>query len=56
MAFPTESGDPALCGGIWGFGIFDNGDENKIAASKTFINFMANPTRPPRPSRLYLLL
>ena len=42
MAFPTESGDPALCGGIWGFGIFDNGDENKIAASKTFINFMAN--------------
>ena len=42
MAFPTDSGDPALCGGIWGFGIFDNGDENKIAASKTFINFMAN--------------
>ena len=22
--------------------MFDNGDENKIAASKTFINFMAN--------------
>ena len=42
MAFPTDSGDPKLCGGIWGFGIFDNGDENKIAASKTFINFMAN--------------
>ena len=42
MAFPTESGDPKLCGGIWGFGVFDNGDENKIAASKTFINFMAN--------------
>ena len=42
MAFPTESGEPALCGGIWGFGVFDNGDENKIAASKTFINFMAN--------------
>ena len=42
MAFPTESGDPALCGGIWGFGVYDNGDENKIAASKTFINFMAN--------------
>ena len=42
MAFPTESGDPALCGGIWGFGVFDNGDENKIAASKTFINFMAS--------------
>ena len=30
MAFPTESGDPKLCGGIWGFGIFDNGDEAKI--------------------------
>ena len=42
MAFPTDSGDPKLCGGIWGFGVFDNGDENKIAASKTLINFMAN--------------
>lgn len=42
MAFPTESGDPQLCGGIWGFGIFNNGDEAKIAAAKTFIDFMAN--------------
>lgn len=42
MAFPTDSGDPKLCGGIWGFGIFDNGDENRIAASKAFIDFMAN--------------
>lgn len=42
MAFPTESGDPQLCGGIWGFGIFDNGDEAKISAAKTFIDFMAN--------------
>ena len=41
MAFPTESGDPKLCGGIWGFGIFDNGDEAKIEAAKTFINFIA---------------
>ncbi len=41
MAFPTESGDPKLCGGIWGFGIFDNGDEAKIAAAKTFIDFIA---------------
>ena len=32
MAFPTDSGDPKLCGGIWGFGIFDNGDEAKIDA------------------------
>ena len=42
MAFPTDSGDPQLCGGIWGFGIFDNGDPAKIEASKTFIDFMAN--------------
>lgn len=41
MAFPAE-GDPQLCGGIWGFGIFDNGDEARIAAAKTFIDFMAN--------------
>lgn len=42
MAFPSESGEPQLCGGIWGFGIFDNGDEAKIAAAKTFIDYMAN--------------
>ena len=41
MAFPSE-GTPQLCGGIWGFGIFDNGDEAKIAAAKTFIDFMCN--------------
>ena len=33
--------DPKLCGGIWGFGIFDNGDETKIEAAKTFIDFIA---------------
>ncbi|MDO5541311.1 MAG: ABC transporter substrate-binding protein [Eubacteriales bacterium] len=42
MAFPSETGEPKLCGGIWGFGIFDNGDEAKIEAAKTFIDFMAN--------------
>ncbi len=42
MTFPTDSGDPQLCGGIWGFGIFDNGDAAKIEAAKTFIDFMAN--------------
>ncbi len=41
MAFPTESGDPKLCGGIWGFGIFNNGDDAKIEAAKTFIDFIA---------------
>ena len=42
MAFPTESGDPKLCGGIWGFGIFDNGDEAKAAAAKEFIKFVCD--------------
>ena len=40
MAFPTESGDPSLQGGIWGFGIFDNGDAAKIEAAKAFVKFM----------------
>ena len=40
MAFPTESGDPSLQGGIWGFGVFDNGDEAKIEAAKAFAKFM----------------
>lgn len=40
MAFPTESGDPVLDGGIWGFGVFDNGDEARIEAAKTFIRFL----------------
>ncbi len=42
MAFPTEEGDPALQGGIWGFGIFDNGDETRIRAAKTFIRYMTS--------------
>lgn len=42
MGFPSESGEPALQGGIWGFGIFDNGDAARIEAAKTFINYMAN--------------
>ncbi len=42
MAFPSESGDPALQGGIWGFGIFDNGDQAKIDAAKQFIKWMCD--------------
>lgn len=42
MAFPSDDGKPELCGGIWGFGIFDNGDAARIAASKTFIDFICN--------------
>ncbi len=41
MAFPTDNGTPELCGGIWGFGIFDNGDQEKIDAAKLFVQFMA---------------
>ncbi|MDE7311872.1 MAG: extracellular solute-binding protein [Eubacterium sp.] len=40
MAFPVSSGEPKLQGGIWGFGIFDNGDEQRIQAAKTFIRYM----------------
>ena len=36
----TESGDPSLQGGIWGFGIFDNGDAAKVEAAKAFVKFM----------------
>ena len=42
MMFPTEGNDEKLCGGIWGFGVFDNGDEAKIEAAKSFIRYMAN--------------
>ena len=42
VAFPSDEGVPALDGGIWGFGIFDNGDEAKAAAAKEFIKFMCN--------------
>ena len=42
MAFPSDDGVPELCGGIWGFGIFDNGSEAKIDAAKTFIKYMAD--------------
>ncbi len=41
MAFPTDMEKPALQGGIWGFGIFDNGSEARIKAAKEFIRFVA---------------
>ena len=40
MAFPTNDGEINLQGGIWGFGVFDNGDPARIEAAKTFIRFM----------------
>ena len=39
MAFPSDT-TPSLQGGIWGFGVFNNGDPAKIEAAKTFIKFM----------------
>ena len=42
MAFPSETGEAKLQGGIWGFGIFDNGDDAKIEAAKTFIKYMCD--------------
>ncbi|MDD3430173.1 MAG: ABC transporter substrate-binding protein, partial [Oscillospiraceae bacterium] len=42
MAFPSDDGVPELCGGIWGFGVFNNGDDAKIAAAKKFIQFVCD--------------
>jgi multiple sugar transport system substrate-binding protein len=42
MAFPSEDGTAKLQGGIWGFGIFDNGDQAKIDAAKQFIKYMCD--------------
>ena len=41
MAFPSDT-TPSLQGGIWGFGVFDNGDAGKIEAAKTFIKYMCD--------------
>ena len=42
MGFPAQGRTPALQGGIWGFGIFDNGDQAKIDNAKTFIKWMCD--------------
>ncbi len=42
MNFPSDDDTVELQGGIWGFGIFDNGDAAKIEASKKFIQFIAD--------------
>ena len=44
LAFPSDN-TPALQGGIWGFGIFDNGDSAKIEASKKFIKYMCDSAK-----------
>jgi len=42
MAFPAPDGTPSLQGGIWGFGLFENGDEAQAAAAKTFVKFVCD--------------
>ena len=42
MAFPSDDGVPELEMGIYGLGIFDNGDQAKIDAAKEFIRFVCN--------------
>lgn len=44
MAFPTdpEISQPRLQGDIWGFGVFDNSDQEKIDAAKLLIRFFAD--------------
>ena len=37
--FPTNDGEVKLCNGIWGFGIFDNGDAARAEAAKTFVKW-----------------
>ena len=40
MTFPTDSGEPKLQYGIWGFGVFDNRDAERLAAAKEFIRYI----------------
>ena len=43
MAFPSDDGQPELeMAGPYGFGVFDKGDQAKIDAAKTFIDFVCN--------------
>ena len=42
MSFPSQDGTAKLNGGIWGFGIFNNGDATRIENAKKFIKYMAD--------------
>ena len=43
MAFPSDDGAPELeMAGPYGFGVFNNKDEAKIAAAKKFVDFVCN--------------
>lgn len=43
MCQPTEDGSASrLGGGIWGFGVFDKGDESRVNAAKEFIKWVCD--------------
>ncbi len=50
MAFPSDDGVPELQGGIWGFGLFDNGDDARAAAAKTFVKWVCDDEKQAVPS------
>lgn len=50
MTFPSEDGVPRLDGGIYGFGLFNNGDEARVAAAKEFIRFICDDSAQVRKS------
>lgn len=52
MTFPTDQKAPELCSGIWGFGIFDSGDDARTAAAKELIHFLCDDAEQGRQSVL----
>ncbi|MEA5050605.1 MAG: extracellular solute-binding protein [Oscillospiraceae bacterium] len=50
MTFPTDQDKPALCGGIWGFGIFKSGDGARVEAAKKWIRFLCDDEQQGRES------
>lgn len=42
MSFPSPNGKTELNGGIWGFGIFNNGDAKRIENAKKFVKFFCD--------------
>lgn len=42
MAYPSETGESRLPGEVWGFGIFDSGDAERIEAASLLICYFAD--------------
>ena len=42
VPFPSDDGKPVLESGLFGFGVFDNKDEAKVAAAEKFIQFASD--------------